>query len=77
MTPAEAERQVWAIVTAVIAKDHDGLNVLVDDLDLDDARDLLVGLAAVTAAAFSRYADQEQVLAVLRASLLDAEQRST
>ncbi|QUG99818.1 hypothetical protein HUO13_02485 [Saccharopolyspora erythraea] len=77
MTPADAERQVWAIVTAATAGDHNGLEVLVDDLDLDDARDLLVGLATVTAAAISHHADRNQVLALLRADLLDTEQRST
>jgi hypothetical protein len=70
MRVEELQRVVWALVAAATSGDEDGLHVLVDDLDAEDARAVVYALATVTARAVGWRADRGRVLALLREQLL-------
>jgi hypothetical protein len=71
VTDREVDRTVWALVAAVVAGDTDGAHELVEAVgDLEVARDLLVGLAAVAAGAIRHRVPREAALEVLRGELL-------
>lgn len=66
----DLRQQSWAIITAAVAQDRKGLSVLIDDLDEEDIRDVLAGVAMVAGNAITWHEDSTRVLALLREQLL-------
>lgn len=66
----DLRQQSWAIITAAVARDQKGLSVLIDDLDEEDVRDVLAGVAMVAGNAITWHEDSTRVLALLREQLL-------
>ena len=71
MTAEQLAQRAWALIAAALADDTAGVELLVDELAVDELRDVLVGLVQVAGAALARHADQGSLLALVRQRLIE------
>ena len=72
MNEEEQARHMWVLIAAAANHDSTGLAELVEDLDIEAARDLACAMAVITNGALARmYGGPERVRAFARTILLN------